>query len=46
MRYEEITPKQRDAMYKVIVDRVDQCAKAWRDGKKVFKIKEIDNETQ
>jgi hypothetical protein len=46
MRYEEITPKHRDAMYKVIVDRVDQCAKAWREGKQVFKIKEIDNETQ
>ena len=45
-RDEEITPEQRDAMYRVIVDRVNQCAKAWREGKQVFKIKEIDNETQ
>ena len=43
-RDEEITPEQRDAMYKVIVDRVDQCTKAWREGKQVFKIKEIDRE--
>lgn len=43
-RDEEITPEQRDAMYKVIVDRVDQCAKAWREGKHVCKIKEIDQE--
>ena len=41
-RDEEITPEQRDTMYKVIVDRVDQCAKAWREGKQVCKIKEVD----
>ena len=41
-RDEEITPKQRDAIYKVIVDRVDKCAQAYREGNKTFKIKEID----
>jgi hypothetical protein len=46
MRYEEITPEQRDAMYKVIVDRVDQCAKAWREGKQVCNIKEIDYDSK
>lgn len=41
-RDQEITPAQRDAMYKVIVDRVDKCAQAYREGNKTFKIKEID----
>ena len=45
-RDEEITPEQRDAMYIVIVNRVNQCAKAWREGKQVFKIKEIDYDTK
>lgn len=43
-RDEEITTEQRDAMHKVIVDRVNQCTKAWREGKHVCKIKEIDQE--
>lgn len=45
-RDEEITPEQRDAMYKMIVDRVDQCAKAWREGKQVCNIKEIDYDSK
>jgi hypothetical protein len=41
-RDQELTPAQRDAIYKVIVDRVDKCAQAYREGNKTFKIKEID----